>query len=109
MSKTSKRRPARSERRAAERRSEREIADRLKLAALEVGGAPDRPIVVESASLVEPTAASMPCARCGERVRVEEHAARSIAGVSLRVVTVRCPTCGHSRAVHFRVVVASPN
>lgn len=107
--KRSKKRPARTERRAADRRTAKEVEDRLRLAALEEGGAPGRPIVVESASVIETTAASTPCAPCGGRVRVEEHEARTIEGVSLRVVRVRCAACGHVRTIHFRIVAAMPN
>ena len=109
MSKKSKRRPERSARRAEQRRHEDDVADRLRLASLEEGGAPSRPIEVESASVVEVTAASMPCVVCGGRVRIEEHAARTIEGVALRVVRVLCATCARPRVLHFRVVARMPN
>jgi hypothetical protein len=109
VSKKSKRRPARSERRAQERRVRDAIDDRLRLAALEEGGAPSRPIEVESASVIEITASSMPCVACGGRVRVEDHAARTIDDVPLRVVRVRCAACGRPRTFHFRVVTRLPN
>lgn len=71
----------------------------LSLSALEAGGAADRPITVVSASVIEPHAASIPCAACGESVRVEEHRAES----SLRVVRVRCARCGVARDLFFQI------
>jgi hypothetical protein len=109
VSKKSKRRPERSERRAQQRRDESAIADRWRLAALEEGGAPSKPIEVESASVIEVTAAAMPCVACGGRVRVDEHAARTVDDVPLRIVRVACSMCGRSRVLHFRVVVRAPN
>lgn len=77
---------------------------RLKLATLEVGGAPERPIDVESASTIEVHAQSTPCASCGEHgVRVEEHTAETIAERRLRVVKVKCPRCGVRRDVYYRI------
>lgn len=77
----------------------------LKLAALEPGGAADRPIVVTSASVIEPHAAGQPCVACGAGVRVEEHVAAPTLG--LRVVKIRCPRCGVARELYFRI--AQPN
>jgi hypothetical protein len=77
---------------------------RLKLAALEPGGAPDRPIEVESASTIEVHAQSTPCASCGNLgVRVEEHTAETIGERRLRVVAVLCPRCGVRRDVYYRI------
>lgn len=99
---------ARSERREAERAGLKLAEARLKLASLEVGGSPDRPIEVESASIVEPHAAGLACAACLDRTRVEEHSAETLPdknGVprSLRVVRVRCSRCGVARDVYFRL------
>lgn len=81
---------------------------RLELAALESGGSPDWPIEVASASVVEPHAGGLPCAACGERIRVEEHRAVTINDArgdskALRVVEVRCTRCGSRRNVYFRL------
>lgn len=76
----------------------------MKLAALEPGGAPDRPIDVESASTIEVHAQSTPCASCGNHgVRVEEHTAETIDERRLRVVRVKCPRCGVTRPVYYRI------
>lgn len=99
----------RTERREREREAVKLAKARLKLAALEVGGAPDRPIDVESASTIEVHAASIPCASCGEQgVRIEEHTAETIDDRRLRVVRLRCPRCGVRRDVYYRIAAALP-
>jgi DNA-directed RNA polymerase subunit M/transcription elongation factor TFIIS len=88
----------------------------MTLAALEPGGAPDRPIEVTSASTIEPHATSMICAACGNSgVRVEEHVALTIEATDreparrLRVVHVLCPRCGTRRGVYFRIGTVLPS
>jgi hypothetical protein len=95
---------SRTERRERERKAVKLAKARLALAALEPGGAPDRPIDVESASTIEVNARSAPCASCGDRgLRVEEHTAETIGERRLRVVRVVCPRCGVSRDVYYRI------
>lgn len=95
---------SRTERREREREAVKLAKARLKLAGFEPGGAPDRPIDVESASTIEVHAQSTPCASCGEHgVRVEEHTAETIAERRLRVVKVKCPRCGVQRDVYYRI------
>lgn len=99
---------SRTERREAERDAAKLARARMKLAALEAGGAPDRPIEVTSASIIEPQASSMPCAACGAQgLRVEEHAADVLR--RLRVVHVLCQRCGTRREVFFRVGTVLPS
>jgi hypothetical protein len=107
---------ARTERREAERDAAKLTRARTKLASLEAGGAPDRPIEVSSASIIEPHASSMPCAVCGAAgVRVDEHVARTIEGEGgeparrLRVVHVTCQRCGARREVFFRIGTVLPS
>jgi hypothetical protein len=106
----------RTERREAARDAAKAARVRVKLAALERGGAPDRPIEVTSASIIEPHAGSMPCAACGNAsVRVDEHVARTLDGMDgeparrLRVVHVVCPRCGTRREVYFRIGTVLPS
>jgi hypothetical protein len=106
----------RTERREAARDAAKTARVRMKLAALEPGGAPDRPIEVTSASIIEPQASSTTCAACGnEGVRVEEHVARTIEGTGseparrLRVVHVMCPRCGSRREIYFRIGTVLPS
>jgi hypothetical protein len=96
------RRP-RAERRELARDAAKLARERVRLARLEPGGAPERPIDVPSASVIEVRARGMPCAACGGEVRVEDHEARTLAGVPLRLVRVLCPQCGGRRIVHFQV------
>src|SRR4051812_8535806 len=98
----------RAERREAARDNAKLARVRMKLAALEPGGASDRPIEVTSASIIEPHASSTTCAACGNHgVRVGEHIARTIEGTEseparrLRVVEVICPRCGTRREIFF--------
>src|SRR5262245_25091670 len=97
---------ARTERRAVERGAGKLAEARMKLAALEAGGSPERPIEVTSASVVEAHAASLPCAACGEGTRVDEHLAVTLkddrgGSRSLRVARVRCTRCGVRRDIYF--------
>ena len=107
---------ARAERREAGRDAAKIARVRMKLAALEPGGAPDRPIEVTSASVIEPRASSMTCAACGSPgVRVDEHVALTVGGWGdeparyLRVVHARCPRCGTRRDVYFRIGTTLPS
>jgi predicted RNA-binding Zn-ribbon protein involved in translation (DUF1610 family) len=102
-------RKPRSQRRADARRSAKDVRDRERLARLESGGTPEHPIDVISASLVEAKARSMVCPVCGAFVRVDEHAARSINEVPLRLAHVSCPMCGHRRVVYFAIRAPLPN
>ncbi len=92
-------RKPRAQRRKEGRLAAKDIRDRVRLAETEPGGARERPIVVMSASLVEPKARSMPCAVCGSGVRLTDHTALA----SLRLAHVTCPTCGYARVVYFEI------
>ncbi len=100
---------ARTERRAQERAQEKLARDRAKLALLEPGGAPERPLVVESASQVEVHARSLPCTRCESDVRVESHEARTVGDARLRLARLLCPRCGTRRDVWFRLAPPLPS
>lgn len=99
---------ARTERREAERAGVKLAKARLELAHREVGGSPDRPIEVVSASVVEPHAAGLPCAVCDAPTRVLEHVAVSTPR-ALRVVRVRCTRCSVEREIYFRLAATLPN
>jgi endogenous inhibitor of DNA gyrase (YacG/DUF329 family) len=103
---TPKRKPAeraRTARRAALRASDKLARQRERLLLLEPGGTPERPIDVESASVVEPRAAALSCPRCQVAVRVEAHRAPSSPGMRLREAEVSCPRCGQRRSIWFRL------
>lgn len=100
---------ARTERRERERALAKLAKDREKLARLEAGGSPARPIELVSASQVEVHARALGCARCGAEPRVEEHTAHVIEGQRLRLARLSCPACGARRDVWFRLVPALPS
>ncbi len=106
----------RTERREAARDLAKLAQTRAKLAALERGGAADRPIEVASASIAEPHAANLECAACGAHAqRVDEHVAVTVSpdgrepARRLRVVRLRCSRCGTRRDVFFRVGTVLPS
>ncbi|HTV17410.1 MAG TPA: hypothetical protein VMG12_02030 [Polyangiaceae bacterium] len=100
---------ARTARRAAERAADKLAQQRERLFQLEAGGTPERPIDVESSSVVEPRAAALECPRCQLAFRVEAHRAPSSPGMRLREAEVSCPRCGKRRSIWFRLVGESLN
>jgi hypothetical protein len=99
--------------RAQRREAERAVAKlkdaRQRLFELEVGGAPERPLPVVSATVVETHAESVPCPRCNGKHEVVEHVAVTVAGIRLREARLRCRQCGTSRSLWFRINDAGPN
>jgi hypothetical protein len=101
-----RKRPERSARRIDERAARQLVRDREKLAALSAGGAPEHPIHVDSAAVVETRVGSLPCPQCAGPYRLREH--RS-AGSGLRAVDVTCRNCGARRTLWFRLDSHEPN
>jgi hypothetical protein len=93
----------RAARRALARADAKLSRDRERLATFEPGGSPERPLVVESASQIEPHASSTSCLHCGTAYRVLDHTAESIRGAAVRVVRARCPYCGADRTLFFAI------
>ena len=85
------------------RASEKLYEARQKLAALEPGGSPERPLAVSSASVVESRAEAAPCLRCEGPVRCDEHTTLATERGLLRVVHVRCPACGAKRTMYLQI------
>lgn len=100
---------ARAERRDLARAAVKLADGRDCLARLERGGAPERPIEVESSSQIEPQALTMACSRCGGAARLDEHAAQTVEGARLRVARMACPRCGASRSIWFRIAPKLPS
>ena len=100
---------ARAERREKARVAAKLIDGRQKLARMEVGGSPANPFEVVSASLVGVQAASLPCPLCGEKLRIDEHAAKTIDRARLRIVRATCTRCGVPRSFYFRITSTQPN
>jgi hypothetical protein len=99
----------RTERRERERAAQKLARDRERLARLDAGGAPERPIELASASQVEVHARSLGCARCGGEARVTAHEAHVVRAQSLRLVRLACPACGARREVWFRIAEPLPS
>ncbi|HVU04644.1 MAG TPA: hypothetical protein VHE30_22975 [Polyangiaceae bacterium] len=97
----------RTARREAARAAVRDAKDREKLFLREPGGSAERAIVLESPSVVEPRARSVPCPLCGGEQEVVEHAAVSTDQGTLREARLKCRRCGSRRSLWFRV--ALPN
>jgi hypothetical protein len=79
------------------------VRDLERLARIEPGGSPDRPLVIDSPAVVDIRAVAKPCPLCGGPLRLEEHAATEIGGTRLRVATVSCTQCGTRRSLYFRL------
>ncbi|MGC4095124.1 MAG: hypothetical protein QM756_45835 [Polyangiaceae bacterium] len=96
-------------RRADERAARALAEDRERLFQLERGGAPERPLEVGSASVVEVQALALRCPRCDGPHDLVEHNAVTAAGARLRQVLLACRQCGSRRAVYFRLREELPN
>lgn len=94
---------SRTVRREQDREVEKLIEAREKLAKLEVGGTLQRPIEVQTASVIETRAVSFSCLRCEGALRVHEHRAMHEG----REVELACKACGAHRTLYFRVVMPS--
>ena len=99
----------RTERRARGRLHEKLVRDLERLARLEPGGSPDRPIVIDSPAIVDIRAVAKPCPLCDGPLKLEEHAADEIDGTRLRIATVACTQCGVRRKLYFRLEEAVLN
>jgi len=82
-------------------------AARERLARIEPGGTPARPVEVESASQIEVRALGTPCLRCQGPYRLDEHTAERVGGQPVRVVRLHCGHCGARRILYFRVAPPS--
>jgi hypothetical protein len=103
------RRRPRTERRERERELRKNVREVERLLAAAPGGAPDRPIVVTSASVVEPRARATPCGQCGGELELRDHAAELHEGRPLRLVRLICRLCHAPRALWFRIEAALPS
>lgn len=101
-----RKRPERTARRARERAARELVRDREALAKLVGGGAPEHPLHVASAAVIEGRAETLPCAQCAGAYRVTDHRSE---GAGLRAVDVRCTQCGVARTLWFRITSDEPN
>jgi hypothetical protein len=96
---------SRTVRRQAERDAQKLADAKWKLTLLEPGIRKDRPLVVESASQIEPHVRGMECPVCAVGFQVAEH----VATPEGRTVQARCPQCGKTPSVYFVLRAASVN
>ncbi len=89
--------------RAALRDVQKLAEARVKLAALEVGGSPERPLEVASASLVEPRALQHTCLACEGPLELVDHRVRHEASGLVREVVAQCKRCTKRRTLWLRV------
>jgi len=73
------------------------------------GGAPELPIDVASASVVEGKARATPCIQCGGDLELRGDRATSTARGLLRELAVRCRVCHAPRTLWFRIAPPSAN
>lgn len=105
----------RTQRRGAERALGKLHEAREQLFRLEPGGAPERPVLVASAAVIEAQAQSTPCPRCEGKLELVEHVAVTVtrdAGATaarLREVRLRCRQCGSARSMWFQINDIGPN
>jgi hypothetical protein len=99
----------RGQRRAAERAAVSLAKDRVRLAELEPGGAPERPLVVTSASVIDGRARDTLCAVCEAGLELEDHEVVAHASGSLRRARLVCKECHTPRTIWFRIVPPLPS
>lgn len=75
-------------------------------AELGAGHDPAEPIVVPSASVIEPAGERIPCPACDGRVRVTDHRAIQVDGQRLRAVDLKCTACSLVVTRHFQLASA---
>ena len=92
--------PRRASRGLARRRHVRDLE---RLAGLAPGGAPDRPIEIDTPAVVDVMAEARRCPLCEGTLHLQQHTAETIAGDRLRVAHVKCASCGIARAFYFRL------
>jgi D-serine deaminase-like pyridoxal phosphate-dependent protein len=105
----SKPKSKRAARRTAERAAQKLTRERRRLALLDAGGTRERPMSVDSASVVEVRAEAAPCLDCGGPVRTIEHRAESDGQRRTRVAVVACRRCGAQRTFYFHITPALSN
>jgi len=93
----------RRKRREQERALRKEVRRTEALAGELPGGAPDRPIDVTSASVVEGKARGTPCIHCGGELDLRGDRATSTARGILREIAMICRRCHAPRTLWFRI------
>jgi hypothetical protein len=96
-------------RRVAERDAVALAEDRVKLARLSPGGSPERPLEVETPSVIETRATATPCAVCEASLELRDHEIAVHEGARLRRVRLVCKQCHAPRELWFKLAPSGPN
>lgn len=99
----------RTQRRRDERSARDLVRDKEKLARMERGGSPERPIEVDTSSVIDGRARSTPCPLCEGSLIWNEQTAERIGGEILRAVHLVCARCHAPRTFWYRIVTTGPN
>jgi hypothetical protein len=99
----------RTARRQRERAAQGLVRDREKLDALAPGGSATRPLAVDTVAVIELRATRTPCPQCQGELQLLAHDAVVVDERRLRVVRMRCRTCGAPRERWFVVETPLPN
>lgn len=86
-----------------QRKQDKLVDDRERLAALEPGGSAERPIMLEAASQLTLRTESFACLACNGPVRYVEDRVVEVAGDLRRVATAECKHCGKRRELWFQI------
>ena len=101
-------RPRRA-RREQDRTLRRDVQRREQIATALPGGAPEHPIDVAAASVIEVKARATPCPQCGGELQPTGDRAHPTPRGLLREIAVACRLCHAPRSLWFRVAPAGPN
>src|SRR5215467_6120821 len=94
----------RRQRRELDRALRKQVRRTEALAGNLPGGAPEHPIDVTSASVVEGRARATPCVQCGGDLELRGDRATSTARGILREIALACRRCHSPRVLWFRIV-----
>ncbi len=109
MKKEKKKPRGRTLSRLSERKQDKLIDDRERLAKLEPGGSAALPITVEAASQLTLRAESYPCLRCDGPLRYVDDCVVELSGELRRVASLECKRCGARRQLWFSIAKHLPN
>jgi hypothetical protein len=99
----------RRQRREQERALRKQVERAERMADELPGGAPERPIEVASASVVEPKARAVACVRCGGALEPRADRATSTPRGVLREIELACRQCHGRRTLWFRIAPQATN
>jgi hypothetical protein len=104
-----KKKRERTARRLSDRGMRKLVRDREKLAKLEAGGSPGRPIEVPTSAVIEGRARSVQCVQCEGQLDVVEMSATTWEGEPRRIAHVRCRLCKTPRDLWYRITAPLPS